>query len=240
MFYKDYELAGIVVRVIEPGEYMVRKGRDYETDKPYDFIIQVDKNDIEFEKKTAMMMDKDGLLNFSDDEYQFSAIYRKFCEEASKKNILLFHGSALEYQGECVIITAPSGTGKSTHVRLWKDVYNVDIINDDKPLLKVKNNEIEVWGTPWNGKHDISINRCSKLKAICVLSRAKENSIVKVNAKNCLEELLNQIYRPRQVENLVAVMDLTKNVLEKVDIYQINCNMDRDAAVTVKREIFGE
>ena len=82
--------------------------------------------------------------------------------------------------GAAYLFTAPSGTGKSTHTRLWREVFGdrVWMINDDKPMLRISENLVTAYGTPWNGKHHISRNASAPLKAIVQLNRGKENIIM--------------------------------------------------------------
>ena len=78
--------------------------------------------------------------------------------------------------GEAYIFTAVSGTGKSTHAMLWREVFGerVRMINDDKPLIRITpEGKAVVYGTPWDGKHHLSKNSAFPLKAICWLTRAK-------------------------------------------------------------------
>ena len=237
MNYRDYEFANIAVRIINPSDFFIEKSKDYETTKDVELVIEISDADLAFEKEWSKEYKYE---NYGEELYQFSAIYRKLSEYICQKNIMLLHGSAFEYNNQCVIVTAPSGTGKSTHSRLWREAFGdkVTMINDDKPLLQVSGNDVLVWGTPWDGKHNISVNKSVPLKAICILERSAENKVEKVKVGDCLEALLNQVYRPRQVENLVKVMELAKNIFEQVEIYKIYCNMEIDAAKVVKQKIF--
>lgn len=117
--------------------------------------------------------------NFTEGFLENNAIHALLAEKLVSHDVLLMHGSALCIDGEAVIFTAPSGTGKSTHSRLWREVFDdrVWMINDDKPLLNVTETGITVYGTPWDGKHRLSRNACAPLKAIVSLERGEENHI---------------------------------------------------------------
>ena len=84
---------------------------------------------------------------------------------------LIIHSSAISYCNFGLIFSAPAGTGKSTHTRLWERIYKADIINDDTPAIIPFGDEILVCGTPWSGSSDIFQNSQIPLKAIVVLSR---------------------------------------------------------------------
>ena len=73
---------------------------------------------------------------FSDSYLESLAIYRKICGRLLDDDIILFHCSALQMDGKAVLISAPSGTGKSTHARLWKEYFGEKVsgINVDRTL----------------------------------------------------------------------------------------------------------
>ena len=112
---------------------------------------------------------EDGGL-FSDAYLERLAIYREIAERMVERDVLLFHGSAILVDGVSYLFTAPSGTGKSTHARLWRENlpalgHTVSMVNDDKPLLKFTGEGIFVCGTPWNGKHRLGENTIAPLRA---------------------------------------------------------------------------
>ena len=95
----------------------------------------------------------------------------------------LLHASAVVADGVAYCFSAPSGTGKSTHTSLWLDVFadkGAFIINDDKPAIKLVDGVPYVYGTPFSGKYDISVNTAVPLKAVCFIERAETNSIKKI------------------------------------------------------------
>ena len=109
------------------------------------------------------------------------------------------------------------------------------MINDDKPLLRVNRSSsgtasVTVYGTPWDGKHQLSSNIQVQLGAVCVLERAAENLIRKTNAYEELPLLLQQIYRPRNAEALKCVIASVYKTIDIVPVYKLHCNMDISAA----------
>ena len=92
---------------------------------------------------------------------------------------ILFHGSVIAVDGIGYLFTAKSGTGKSTHTRLWREYFGdrAAMVNDDKPLLKITDSSVIAYGTPYNGKHRLGTNISVPLKAICILTRAADNHI---------------------------------------------------------------
>ena len=142
----------------------------------------------------------------------------------------LFHGSAVAADGAAYIFTAKSGTGKSTHAALWREMLGerAVMVNDDKPLLRVHlDGTATVYGTPWDGKHHLSHNAVP-VRAICILERAHENRIRRITKAEALPMLIQQAYRPADPAALQKTLMLLDRL--NVKLFRLGCNMDLSAA----------
>lgn len=199
-----------------------------------DFSFRTTQKDIEFERNRSEQEDiAEGheIRHFSDEYLETIAVYRKIAERMPFYDTVLFHGSAVAVDGRGYLFTAKSGTGKSTHTRLWRTMLGrrAVMVNDDKPLIRIaENGTATVYGTPWDGKHRLSYNISVPLEAICVLERASENSIREIAKQEAYPMLLQQVYRPADPEALKKTLLL----LDKMDVkfYKLFCNMDISAA----------
>lgn len=171
--------------------------------------------------------------NSSDAYLESLAVYRKIAEYLVDEGVLLFHGSAIAVDGEGYLFTAVSGTGKSTHTRLWRQAFGdrAVMINDDKPLLRITSSGVSVYGTPWNGKHRLDTNTAVPLKAVCILHRGQDNSIAPIAATQALPVLLQQSYRSLDPEKMRKILHLVGTLAEKCSLYSLYCNMDPQAAL---------
>ncbi|MBO7344628.1 MAG: hypothetical protein J6U92_01675 [Clostridia bacterium] len=161
------------------------------------------------------------------------ALFRKLCEYAlNNADGLVFHSSAIMVDGNAYLFTAPSGTGKSTHTRLWREMLGdrAVMVNDDKPLIRYENGEFYIYGTPWNGKHHLDTDCKAKIKAICHIYQNKENVICKADKNKMLVTILNQTIRPKDISSMDKLLGLIDKLLTTVDIYSLGCNISREAA----------
>lgn len=194
-----------------------------------DIDVVVTRDAIEVEREALR---KVGEGEFPDNYLESLALQRQIADQLLKYGVILFHGSAVALDGEVYLFTAPSGTGKSTHARLWvRGVGNrITMVNDDKPFLGVGDDgKVYVYGSPWNGKHKLGENVCMPLKAICILSQATENRIKRVSAGDAFQTIYTQTYRK---STDARFMDDTLTVLEKVleyPIWKLECNVSREA-----------
>ena len=146
-------------------------------------------------------------------------------------NGILLHSSAVVYNGEAYLFSAPSGTGKSTHTQLWlKRFKGSYILNDDKPAIMLTDKGIYVYGTPFSGKTDLNVNTGVPLKAICALERGEKNSISRIDNDEALYRILNQTVRPYNEDRMIQVLDILDKILTNVPMYKLYCNTDIEAA----------
>lgn len=210
-----------------------------------DFSVETTMEDIRFEREKSAREDQlEGIpvRQFSDAYLETLALQRKITEKLFTYDTLLFHGSVVAVDGAGYLFTAKSGTGKSTHTRLWREAFGsrAVMVNDDKPFLRITENGVLAYGTPWNGKHGLGTNICVPLKAICILQRGEENRIREIPAKDAVFMLLQQSNRPAQAQTMPKYMELLDKLSRGTAFYQMACNMDPQAAVVSYEAMSGD
>lgn len=209
----------------------------YEGDKEPEFIIKIEKSDIEREQNLA------GEESFSQPYLETLALNRLLAERFLRNyNAMLFHCSAIKYKNGAYLFTAPSGTGKSTHVSYWKRLLGEKavIINDDKPIIRKIDNKFYVYGSPWNGKHNLGENVRAELKAVCTLTRAKENYITEISAIESVKTIMGQTLRPSETENVIKLINLVEGVATCCPQYKLGCNLSPESAKVSFSAMTGE
>lgn len=238
MYEGHYQIAGVAVRIESnyPGIHAMCEAYRCSDDVQPQITVHIHPNEIaEEQAKSDRDAAAEGVpaVRYGAAYLETLAVYRKLAHAMlMQQGILLFHGSAIAADGRAVLFTAKSGTGKSTHTALWRELLGERcyMVNDDKPLLRIRDTGTEVCGTPWNGKHKLGTNCIVPLQAICILERGLTNEITQLTAKEALPMLLQQSHRPedpRAMPQLLACIDkLTRNV----KFYRLKCNMDPEAA----------
>ena len=228
------DIAGQVVEIHPRFSYIEKMCVGYITQKDADIIIEISPEDIAAEriKADAHSRLRGECGSFSDAYLETLAVYRKIAEAMLDRDTLLFHGSALALDGEGYIFAAVSGTGKSTHARLWREKFGdrVTMINDDKPLLRLTSEGVFVCGAPWDGKHRLSSSIQIPLKALCILERDAYNHVEPVSTKEALPYILNQSYRPPEPQKLAKVLKIIDIITKTAALYKLGCNMEPEAA----------
>ena len=197
--------------------------------------ITLTQSDIDYERAKAAredMLEGHAGREYSDAYLETLALLRKVTEALFDHDTLLFHGSVVAVDGTAYLFTAKSGTGKSTHTRLWREMLGsrAVMVNDDKPFLRVTPEGVLACGSPWMGKHRLGANIQVPLKAICILERGEENHIERIPARDAVHMLLQQSARPMDPQRIPKYLDLVDALSKKVEFYRLSCNMDPEAA----------
>lgn len=234
MFTDKYKIAGKVIEINSIYSQVHDYCRDYLSDGEPDFSVTVSESDIRAEReKSARENEFEGLpvKNYPDYYLEELAVYRKICEKMPDYGTILFHGSVIAVDGAGYLFTAKSGTGKSTHTRLWREYFGdrAVMVNDDKPLISIGEDGVTAHGTPYNGKHRLGTNISVPLRAICILTRAENNSIVQISKAEAYPTLLQQVYRPKNPEQMQKTLKLVDLLAVGTGLYKLGCNMNPDA-----------
>ncbi len=226
MFY--IRIADLNIRINNRYEYVYALCKEYLIDTPDKIDMEVSATEEQIDQELV-----DTGIEVSRGYCEGVCIYRNICRELPRKfDAYLLHSALVEYDGRGYAFAARSGTGKSTHISLWKKAFGdqVRIINGDKPIVRYTGGDFIAYGTPWCGKEGLAVNDSVPLGAICFLERAEENSIVRISAADAVTKIVQQILTPQDMETLDSLFPLLDMTLAKVPCYVLKCNMDVEAA----------
>lgn len=147
----------------------------------------------------------------------------------------LFHGAALYWKGRAWILTAPSGTGKTTQLRHWRKLLKKEmkIINGDKPLLVMREDgTVLVCSSPWRGKERYGQRGlCAPLGGIILLEQGDHNEIMRLAAADAVIPLFTEfISYPENEEQILCQAKILDQILHKVPVWKLVNLGDEDSA----------
>lgn len=152
------------------------------------------------------------------------------------------HTSSILYRGKAVFFLGESGTGKSTHTRLWREnIEGAVLLNDDSPILRVIDGKPWVYGSPWSGKTPCYKNESYPLAACVRLSQAPYNKIERLSVSRGYGALHPSCppcfaYDDSLYDSISGVLS---NLLSTVPVYHLACLPNGDAARLSCETIFG-
>lgn len=163
-----------------------------------------------------------------------------FGQAMLKYNTVLFHASVIEKDGSGYAFLGKSGTGKSTHSRLWlKYIPDTKLLNDDNPAVRIMEDEsVMIYGTPWSGKTPCYRNTGVLLEGLVRLRQAPENQWKKVSGKEALLSVLPSCTAIRWNRNLFdQMLNSLEKIITSVNVGQLSCLPDQNAAYLCSKEL---
>lgn len=153
------------------------------------------------------------------------------------------HSSVIVKDGRAVMFLGESGTGKSTHTRLWcESVEGATLLNDDSPFVGVEDGRTVVYGSPWSGKTPCYKAECYPLLAVVRLSQAPHNRIRPLRGVQAIGALLPSLppafaFDAELEEHTLATLSA---VLRSVKAYHLECLPNGEAARLSCETVFGD
>lgn len=149
--------------------------------------------------------------------------------------MLLFHASAVVYRDKAYLFLGKSGTGKSTHSRLWLQyISGCHLLNDDNPLVEVEpiNNQVIVYGSPWSGKTPCYRRESYPLGGLVRLEQAPANEMKRLTQLTAFAAVMPSCSVLRPEASVVnSVMQAIHQLIQHVPVFRLRCLPDREAAL---------
>lgn len=169
-------------------------------------------------------------------------VWMAFNTRAIRENTAAFHSSVIVYKGQAVMVLGESGTGKSTHTRLWREhIEGAHLLNDDSPIVHGdQTGSSTVYGSAWSGKTPCYINRKFPIRAFVRLSQAPYNKIHRLRPIQAIGAILPSC--PPAFAHDKRLFDMVcktvSSVLAHTEVYHLECLPDGDAARLVRDTLF--
>lgn len=153
------------------------------------------------------------------------------------------HTSVIEYKGRTVLFLGESGTGKSTHTRLWREnIEGAVLLNDDSPMLRIIDGKPWMFGSPWSGKTPCYKQESYPLAACVRLSQAPYNKIQRLSIPQAYAALHPSCPPDFAYDDALYdyISETIGEVLAQVPLYHLACLPDADAARLSCQTVFGK
>lgn len=236
MFAFSVKLAGIPFELVCRYEALRDFFKSYLTDEAPLFSLTTDEALIDSWVEAHVSNRK---LQGREPNPDFGAVVENFlffCSISNKLldyDVLTVHGSSLSLDGKGYFFTAASGTGKSTHASLWRQVFGdrCVMINDDKPIVRSIDGVPYIFGSPFAGKHELHTNTCAPLEAIAQIVRSDVNYVTPCPISEAFPLMTTQLFVTLGKESLKKAIALSTDLLKNVPFFKLHCNMEPSAAL---------
>ena len=170
-----------------------------------------------------------------------NAMMMAYAFSSAQQGTMLMHASVIRCGGKGYLMTAPSGTGKSTHTRLWYDnIPGCDLMNDDNPVVRVIDGQAIVYGSPWSGKTPCYRNTQAPVGGIVRIQQRPENTIRRLRPVEAFCNLLPAISNMKWDERVYGgICDSIGELIRIVGMYELGCLPNAEAAFLCHDTIAG-
>lgn len=178
------------------------------------------------------------LADESESPFLNSFLMIAFTLAATPLKTVKLHASVIEREGKAVLFLGSSGTGKSTHTRLWEQhIPGSRLLNDDEPVVRIMDNgSVRVYGSPWSGSTPCYRNISAQAVAFVRLYQHHENKLTQIKGVTAFTALFqsaailcsDEQHRESLFGNVAALT-------ERVPFYRLDCRPDREAVMLSSR-----
>lgn len=171
-------------------------------------------------------------------QYLYTDLGRMFAYAVLPRGGIVLHAVAMRWRNKAVLLSAASGTGKTTHAGLWQQIERVEIINGDRALCVADEGAWSVYGQPWCGSSGQSINTSSAIGAIVLLEQSEKNEIVRLSAFEAAHGLLPRVFAPSWDAALAEnVLDCLDSMTAQIPVFRLRCRPDAEAVLTLRHAL---
>lgn len=148
---------------------------------------------------------------------------------------LLLHSSFIRWNGQSILFSAPSGTGKSTQAELWEKYEGAEVLNGDRSAIRKIDGQWTAYGLPYAGSSGIYRNEKAPIKAIVLLKQASDNQIRRASVAEAVTFLYPEFTIHRWDSRFSEkTLDLILKLLSEIPVYVLDCRPDKGAVEVLK------
>ena len=160
------------------------------------------------------------------------ALERRFV----RRNQMILHCAYVEYQGEAILFSAPSETGKTTQANLWEKYRGSRTVNGDRSLLGKTDGRWTAQGWPVCGTSEVCNNEALPIRAVVMLSQAPENRAERLTPGHAFPLLYSQITVNKwNMRDHLHTIDLIEEFLGSVPVIHLGCTISEEAVLCLEQ-----
>ncbi len=205
-------------------------GYQFEVSSQNNTLCSIMQSNADFSQCTiALKAENKGLRAFGLNNCMMMA----FAFSSADKQTVLLHASVIRKDGKGYLMTAPSGTGKSTHTWLWyKNIPGCDLMNDDNPVVRIVDGTPIVFGSPWSGKTPCYRNIQAPVGAMVRIQQKPKNEIRRLSPVQSLAVLLPAASSMKWDKRIYhGICDTLTAIIDGVGVYELGCLPNAEAAI---------
>ena len=151
---------------------------------------------------------------------------------------MVAHACGIKRGSEGVLFAGVSTAGKSTMSRLWERRGGATVLNDDRVVIRKKDDGFWIYGTPWHGDAKLFSPDGAPLKKIFFIRHGEKNEIRKIGPMDAASRMVVCSFSPFwDREGMDAVLGLCSELAATVPCYELSFVPDESVLDLLEREI---
>jgi hypothetical protein len=191
--------------------YRVKSGSSFHLFDPYPEL-----------KRTLFIPDKGGSARLSfqaadHNPFVGPALELLMITHLARRDGVILHGCGISADGCGIVFAGESGAGKSTLSRLWAQKEGIELLSDDRVVVRRQNGSFRLYGTPWHGDEAFAAPGGVELSRIYFIRHGQGNHIRKLSAAGAVREMLKCSFPPLwDAGGMAAALELFHGVATSV------------------------
>ena len=151
---------------------------------------------------------------------------------------VILHACGVAIAGRGIVMAGESGAGKSTLSRLWAKHSGIEILSDDRVIVRRQNGSLRLYGTPWHGDEAFAAPGGVALHRIFFIRHGSQNQSRELPAAGAVREMLKCSFPPLwNAAGMAAALELFNDLATSVPCAELAFMPDDTAIDFVLREL---
>jgi len=153
----------------------------------------------------------------------------------AQQNAIELHGCGIAGpNGAGNLFVGHSGAGKSTTARLWSAREDVEILSDDRIIVRSEGEQVVMYGTPWHGEAAFASPASAPLARILILEHGRGNILTQLSPSQAVAELFARSFVPlHRHEYVESALRFLERVADTVPCYRFAFEPDEGAVGSI-------
>ena len=143
---------------------------------------------------------------------------------------VILHACSIEHRGKGYLFAGESGAGKSTLATLWDRQKGVEVLSDDRTIVRKQDGQFRMYGTPWHGDAPFGSPRGVRLERIFFLGHGRKNALRDLKGAGAMLQFLKCSFPTYwDAPGMESTMEIFEELPTRVSCCELSFKPDESA-----------